>query len=101
MLDYDDYMRTLTRGPARDRFRHVVTLQLSKLLMGQNLELALSAYGSPTDEDAYLKPKVRFKYTDHIVLEAGANIFAGDHRHTFFAQFEDDTNLYAAARYHF
>jgi len=101
MLNYDDYIMNLPAGPPRDRSRHVMTLQLTKLLMGQNLELALSAYCSPSDEDAYLKPKVRFKYTDHIVLEAGANIFAGDHRHTFFAQFEDDTNLYAAARYHF
>jgi len=101
MLAYRNYKKKLTGGAARDRYRHVITLQLIKLLMNQNVELSLSAYYSPSDNDAYLRPKVHYKYTDHIALEAGADVFVGNHQHTFFAQFENNTNAYMAVRYSF
>ena len=101
MLDYGRYKEHLTGSQARDRARHVVTLQLTKLLMNQNLELSLSAYLSPNDKDAYLRPLMQYKFTDQVVLIAGGNIFVGDCRKTFFAQFEKNTNIYLAVRYGF
>lgn len=101
MLGYSDYKENLSCGPARDHDRHVVTLQLTKLLMNQNLELSLSSYYSPSDSDAYFRPNMRYKFTDKIVLEGGANIFLGEEPHTFFGQFENNTNIYAAIRYSF
>ncbi|MCP4118658.1 MAG: hypothetical protein GY737_25345 [Desulfobacteraceae bacterium] len=101
MLNYKEYKKSLTKGPARDRARHVITLQLTKLMMNQNLSLALSAYLSPSDEDACLRPKIGYKASDRLVLEAGANIFTGKDTHTFFAQFENNTNVYTAIRYSF
>jgi hypothetical protein len=99
MRHYREYKQSLTKGHARDRARHVITLQLTKLLMNQNLELALSAYFSPSDEDALLRPNISYKINDSLVVEAGANIFSGSDTHTFFAQFENDTNIYTAVRY--
>ena len=101
MLDYSNYKRSLASGPALDRDRHVVTLQLAKLLMSQNLELSFSAYYSHSDNDAYFRPNLRYKYSDKIVLEGGANIFLGKESYTFFGQFENNTNIYAAVRYSF
>lgn len=101
MLDYDAYKDNLTSETARDQYRHVITLQLTKLLMNQNLELAFSSYYSPSDEDAYLRPNVKYKYTDNMVLEAGANVFFGEESHTFFGQFRNNTNIYTAIRYSF
>ena len=101
MLDYDAYKDGLKGSPAKDHLRHVITLQLTKLLMNQNLELSLNAYFSPSDQDAYLMPKIHYKYSDRIGLELGANIFFGSDDHTFFAQFQDNTNVYAAIRYSF
>ena len=101
MLDYSDYKASLSSGPARDRNRHVITLQLTKFLMNQKLELSLSSYYSPSDEDAYLRPNIHYKYTDKLTLETGANIFSGEESHTFFGQFENNTNIYAAVRYSF
>ena len=43
--------------------------------MNQNLELSLSAYWCPSDRDAYLRPRAAYKWTDNIIMEAGANIF--------------------------
>lgn len=101
MMDYDEYRNSLTGSQAQDRFRHVITLQLTKLLMNQNLELSLSGYYSPSDQDAYLRPLINYKYTDHVSLGAGANIFLGENSYTFFGQFENNTNVYAAVRYSF
>lgn len=101
MLDYDNYKKGLKGGLDKDHFRHVITLQLTKLLMNQNLELGLSGYFSPSDRDAYLMPKIHYKYTDKIGLEIGANIFFGSDDDTFFSQFENDTNVYGAIRHSF
>ncbi|MEZ4528330.1 MAG: hypothetical protein R2941_20645, partial [Desulfobacterales bacterium] len=101
MLSYSDYKKNLNSETERDRYRHVITLQLTKLLMNQNLKLSVSGYYSPSDMDAHLRPNIHCKYSDRLSLETGANIFFGDSPHTFFARFEKNTNIYAAVRYSF
>ncbi len=101
MLDYDEYRANLSGDTARDEDRHVITVVLTKLLMNQNLELSLSSYYSPSDRDAYLRPIVHYKYTDKVTIETGANVFFGEERHTFFSQFENNTNIYTSLRYSF
>jgi hypothetical protein len=102
MLDYGDYEDTLPVGsPARDEFRHLTTLRLTKLLMNQNLRLSLFTYYSPSDEDVYLRPIVNYKASDTLTLEIGANVFFGDEPYTFFNQFHDNTNAYLAVRHSF
>jgi len=99
MQDYDTYKKTLpVNTVARDEFRHLLTLRLTKLLMNQNLRLSLFVYYSPSDQDGYIRPKAHYKITDQWAVEAGANIFAGEEDHTFFGQFQDNTNAYAGVR---
>ncbi|OQY06671.1 MAG: hypothetical protein B6I25_03500 [Planctomycetales bacterium 4572_13] len=102
MLDYGDYKRTLPAGSAvADEYRHLLTLRVTKLYWNQNLTCSLFTFFSPSDEDAYLRPNIHYKVNDNLAVEAGANIFFGDQPHTFFGQFEDNTNLYAAVRHSF
>ncbi|MHC4518791.1 MAG: hypothetical protein ACYTAS_09410 [Planctomycetota bacterium] len=102
MLDYGDYEATLPPdNPARDEFRHLITLRLTKLLMNQNLRLSLFTYYSPSDEDIYTRPIANYKVSDNLAVELGANVFFGDEPYTFFGQFEDNTNAYLAVRYSF
>jgi hypothetical protein len=102
MMDYGDYKRSLQPGArASDENRHVLTLRLTKLLMSQNLRLSLFTYYSPTDKDAYLRPNVHYKIDDHWAAEVGGNVFVGEDDHTFFGQFERNSNVYVAARYGF
>jgi len=101
MLDYDQYIDNLPGGPARDEDRHLVTLRLTKLLMSQNLRCSLFTYYSPTDKDVYMRPNLHYKASDNIALEVGANIFFGDYHNTFFGQFQNNSNIYAAVRYSF
>ena len=102
MMDYDAYQRMLPTGlsPA-DEYRQVVTLRLTKLLMSQNLQLGTFIYFSPTDLDAYLRPKASYKIDDHWIVERGGNLFFGEDDQTFFGQFERNNNLYASLRYGF
>ena len=102
LLDYDEYESALPLGAKqRDEFRQVVTLRLTKLLMQQTLTLSLFSYWSPSDEDYYLRPNLKYKLTDNWLLTAGGNLFGGRDAHTFFAQLEDNTNVYAGIRYSF
>lgn len=102
MQDYDQYRRVLPPGMRKaDEYRHLFTVRLTKLLMNQNLKLSLFAYYSPSDEDCYLRPNIHYKINDQWAVEGGGNIFAGADDHTFFGQFEDNTNLYAGLRWSF
>jgi hypothetical protein len=102
MLDYSEYESSLPQGAVqKDEERHVLTLRLTSLMMNQNLKISLFVYYSPSDEDAYFRPKLHYKVSDRWAVEAGGNIFTGKDEHTFFAQFEDNTNAYAGARYSF
>jgi len=102
LLDYSAYKDKQPMGmPKRDEFRHVTTLRLTKLLMNQNLKLSLFTYYSPSDEDVYMRPIANYKASDNLSVEVGSNLFFGDEDHTFFGQFEDNTNAYLAVRYSF
>lgn len=102
MRDYGSYLATLPEGSAaRDEDRHVVTLRLTKLVLNQDLALSLFAYYSPSDSDGYLRPAATYKVDDQWSVLAGGNIFVGRDPHTFFGQFEKNTNIYGGVRYGF
>ena len=101
MLDCGKHNDSMPVGLTRDRNRHVLTNRLTKLLMNQNLRCSLFTYYSPSDDDVYMRPNLHYKATDNLALETGANIFFGDHPGTFFAQFQNNTNIYVAIRYSF
>lgn len=99
MMDYDQYLDSLPPGAkTADEDRHVVTLRLTKLLMNQNLSLSLFTFYSPSDNDVFFRPKVHYKVDDHWSVEAGANVFIGEEDHSFFGQFQRNSNVYAGAR---
>jgi len=96
---YGNYLAALPPGSqAADKDRHLLTLRLTQLLWQQTLRLSFFAYWSPTDQDAYLRPKLHYKITDQWAAETGGNIFLGRHDHTFWGQFADNTNAYLSFR---
>ena len=99
MLNYDAYRDHLMPGEhPRDEARHVLTLRLTRRLLSQNLVLSFFGYWSPSDEDFYLRPNVSYRIDDHWSAEVGGNVFWGVYDWTFFGQFRNDTNVYAAVR---
>jgi hypothetical protein len=100
MLDYDGYRAGSPAGaPAADEMRHVLTTRLTLLSRSQTVTSSLFLFVSPSDRDAYLIPQVTYQLDDHWRLQTGANVFLGREDHTFFGQFENNTNVHAAARY--
>ena len=100
--DYNAYRDSLLPGQqARDHYRQLLTARLTRLALNQNLTLSLFVFYSPTDSDAYLRPNVHYKISDDWAVEMGANLFTGEDEHSFFGQFEDNTNLYASVRFSF
>lgn len=101
MDDYGGYLANPGAGPARDEDRHVFTLRLTRQMFRQNLELSLFTYYSPSDRDAFLRPRASYAITDEWDVTIGANVFLGEEQHTFFGQFENNSNVYGALRYSF
>ncbi len=84
-----------------DQNRWWLTARYTGMFLQQNLTVSLFAFYSPSEDDAYLRPKASYKLSDEILLTVGGNVFLGAHDDTFFGQFEDNTNLYARVRYSF
>ena len=102
MSDYAAYRLALPpNAVVRDHDRHITTLRLTRLLLNQDLNLSLFAFYSPSDNDGYLRPKAHYKVNDQLSAEVGANIFFGEKEDSFFAQFENNNNLYIGLRYSF
>jgi len=101
-MDYEDYKNSLPPGSNKaEENRHVLTLRLTRLYWMQTLELSLFTFYSPSDEDAYLRPRAVYDVTDNWRVEVGGNLFYGEEDYTFFGQFKDNTNAYAGVRYSF
>lgn len=102
MEDYAHYRRTLPVGatPAH-RSRQEYTVRLTWLTLNQNLIWSLFSFYSPSDDDGYLRARLRYKYDDHLSLEIGSNLFWGDSTQTFLGQFQNNDNIYTALRYGF
>jgi len=102
MLDYDEYKEAQPFWVHnKDQDRLVTTIRLTRQLLNQNLILSWFMYYSPTDQDSYLRPNIRYKINDNWWVEGGANIFIGNEPYTFFGQFMENSNIYIGARCYF
>lgn len=102
LSDYGPYRAALPGGlPVQDRLGQLLTFRLTQLLRYQTLRLSLFAFYSPTDEDYYLIPEVRYSFTDALWGAVGANVFGGGKNTTPFGQLDKNDNVYVIARYEF
>ena len=99
MQKYEEYSKTRPEGMVKaDEIRHVLTTRLTWRTLQQRMDWSLFAFYSPSDQDMHLRPAVKYRIDDFWRVEAGANIFFGEENHTFYAQFEDNTNVWTAVR---
>ncbi len=84
-----------------DRFRHLLTLRLTQLLVMDNLELSLFTFFSPDELDTYIRPRITYKIIDPLAIVFGANLMFGRDDYTFFGQLKENTNVYVRLRYSF
>lgn len=86
---------------APKQHRQVLTGQLRYQAWQQTLNFQLFNFYSPSDKDGYLKLRVDYSPGDSWQASLGANWFYGKRQHSFFAQFEQASNVYLAYRYFF
>jgi hypothetical protein len=102
MVEYDRYRLTVPPSfPVRLQTRHNVTARITRLFNYQTSQVSVFVWASPNDEDYYLNPEVRHSLSDEVWVAAGANVFGGSQRHTFFGQFDRNDNVYGTLRYSF
>ncbi len=102
MLENDAYQKTLMPGMIEKvEYRDLITIRLTKMMMNQTLILSLFSYYSPAENDAYTRGNIALTVTDYLTVDAGANVFAGEHNYTFFGQFESNSNVYGGIKIRF
>ena len=77
-----------------DENRQLLTFRLTYRTLQQKLIYSLFNFYSPTDNDGYLKPSITYRYNDQWFFSAGANLFWGDERYTFFGQHQQNSNAW-------
>jgi hypothetical protein len=102
MHDYNQYVTSNGTNPSyRKEVRHLLTNRLTLMTHQQNVTWSLFTFFSPSDLDAYFRPKVSYKVTDAWQVETGANFFVGKNDYSFFGQFALNNNVYGSVRYSF
>ena len=81
--------------------RQIVTTQIVYRAMQHTLTFSWFNFYSPSDKDGYMRLRTTYSPVDKWRLSAGFNSFYGEHKHTFFAQFKDASNVFASFRYYF
>ena len=101
-LDHNAYLKTLSsRQLLMDEMRHVLSIRLTQLFKMQDIRLSLFAFYSPSDHDAYLRPKASYLLNDAWTVEVGGNWFLGETKQSFFSQFQNNSNIYLGIHYGF
>ena len=103
MQDYDQFLANWPFDPALipDEYRQVATLRLTYRMLRDNLMFSVIGFASPSDADWFLRPTLEYRYSDRLRLSAGANLFGGSQRHTFYGQFQDDSSVFTRLRWSF
>lgn len=81
--------------------RHMITNRLTYRTMQDKINWSLFTFWSPNDHDYYLRPVVSYRASDDWSVTGGLNVVGGREPHTFFGQFEDNSNAYLRVRYNF
>jgi hypothetical protein len=103
MQDYSEYRDAWPFNPdvIPDERRHMVTVRLTWRLMRDNLIISAMNFYSPSARDYFLRPTVQYRFDDQLQLNAGIHLFGGRDEHSFYGQFEDNSNVWARLKYSF
>lgn len=93
ILDYEDNLKD------KDEFENTATVLLSRTFLRETLKLELFSYIGLNNEDALIRPKLSYDFTDGFQFLLGANIFTGTEGR--FGQYDDNDMVYFKVKYSF
>jgi hypothetical protein len=82
-----------------DEFDNTVTFMTSKTFLRETLKLELFSYIGLNDEDALVRPKLIYDFSDGFQITIGSNLFFGDEGK--FGQFNDNDMIFSKIKYSF
>lgn len=99
IVDYEQYLsRPAQQQKIADEHYRLGTVRLTQFLLNRDLRLSLIVFHSPTDKDQYFRAVAQYRVDDHYLVTAGANLFDGRDRDTFYGQLQDNSNVFLALR---
>ena len=102
LKDHRNYRLNLRTGEIpEDEGRHVMTLRMTQQAFDNRLNISLMTFYCPTDTDIMLRPTIRYSLDEYWRFSLGATIFLGNENHTYFSQYERNSNVFVGARYLF
>lgn len=100
--DFDALVaNSLTPQYDPNKNRVLFTQRLMYRAMQQTLTLNMFNFYSTSDDDGYAKLSADYSPGDKWTLSAGANLFYGKDKFTFFNQFEKASNAYLRFKYYY
>lgn len=84
-----------------DEYRHLLTNRLTYRAARDKHIWSLFTFYSPSDHDFYVRPTYTYRHSDQWTVTAGANVFDGRDKHTFFNQLQDASNAYLRVRFNY
>lgn len=92
---------TAALEPSQQKWQNLLTLRLRHQALQQKLTNNLFIFYSPTDRDHHLRLSSQYRYDDHWSFTLGLMWFEGKTTETFWAQFQENNNVYFRTRYNF
>lgn len=81
--------------------RQVITTRWTLNTQQSNIVYSAFLFYSPSDDDYYLIPNIMVRIGDSWQINGGANVLGGSKEHTLFGQMEQNSNIYARAKFIF
>lgn len=92
IIDYEDDI-------SNDEFENTMTFLIKKDFFREKLWVELFAYVGLNNEDALIRPRLTYAFSDGFELMTGFNFFTGDAGR--FGQYNDNDMVYVKAKYSF
>ncbi len=98
IMDYKD--GELLETPLfKEQYNNMATFLAHYSCLNETLTLEYFMYYDFNYDDALIRPRILYDYSDHISLQFGANIFVGDQG--LFGQYDKNDMVYAKVYYNF
>jgi hypothetical protein len=97
IVDYDEIIRSTPIF--KDQYNNMMTFLARYLLLNETLTLELFSYYDFAYDDALIRPRISYDYSDTINMQFGVNIFTGTQG--MFGQYNKNDMVYIKAIYSF
>lgn len=94
-----EYILEYETGIYNEEFENTMTFLAKKDFLREKLWVEVFSYIGLNDNDALLRPKITYSFSDGVELQLGANLFFGEEGK--FGQYDDNDMIFTKVKYSF